>query len=303
MENPLKDSPLQMLEDELFEKQGVQVYIKRDDLIHPEVQGNKWRKLKYNLYNARLNNINTLLTFGGPYSNHIYATAAAGRLFHFKTIGIIRGNENMEPTPTLQFAESKGMEIYWMDRESYKEKDDPTNLESLRAQIGNFYYVPEGGTNLHAVEGVAEIIDEIDIPFQYICTGVGTGGTLAGLMAGLQGKAEAIGFSSLKGEDTLTTRVNELASEFTGKDLHNFKVNFDYNFGGYAKVTNELIDFIKKFKAKHNIQLEPVYTGKMMYGVHDLIAKGYFEKGSTIITLHTGGLQGLAGYKQYFEAV
>lgn len=301
MENPLKDSPLQKLEDELFDQCGVQVYIKRDDLIHPEVQGNKWRKLKYNLYHARVNKINTLLTFGGPYSNHIYATAAAGALFHFKTIGIIRGNENMPVTPTLEFAESKGMDLHWMDREQYKLKDDPASIESLRAQIGNFYYIPEGGTNAFALEGVIEVIEEIDIPFNYICTAVGTGGTLAGLVAGLMGKAKAIGFSALKGEDTLTDKVHELVYEFTEARYDNFTVNFDYHFGGYAHVNDELINFIKDFKTKHNIQLEPVYTGKMMYGIYDMLKNGKFERGSTIIALHTGGLQGLSGYSKYFE--
>jgi 1-aminocyclopropane-1-carboxylate deaminase/D-cysteine desulfhydrase-like pyridoxal-dependent ACC family enzyme len=252
------------------------------------------------LLEARLNNINTLLTFGGPFSNHIYATAAAARLFHFRAIGIIRGEEPQVVSPALQFAASKGMELYYMDRESYRQKDDPTNLESLRVQIGDFYLVPEGGTNLLGVEGASEIIDELDIDFDYIATGCGTGGTLAGLVSGLKGNRQALGFSSLKGEDTLTPYVKKLVNDFTGFAYDNFKVYFDYNFGGYAKVKPELIDFIKNFKAKHGIQLEPVYNGKMMFGLYDLISKGHFPKGSRIVALHTGGLQGLAGFKQYF---
>ena len=297
---PFKPSPLQRIEDDLLTEKGIELYVKRDDLIHAEIQGNKWRKLKYNLFEARLNNIHTLLTFGGPFSNHIYATAAAAKLFHFKAIGIIRGDEPEVLSPTLKFAESQGMELYYMDRESYREKDDPTNIESLRAQIGNFYMVPEGGTNPLAVEGAAEIIEEIDIPFDYICTACGTGGTLAGLISGLKGDKQVIGFSSLKGEDTLTPTVNELVNYVTGFDYTNFNINFDYHFGGYAKVKPELIAFIKDFKLKYQIQLEPVYTGKMFYGLFDMIRNDKFPKGSRIVALHTGGLQGLSGYMNYF---
>jgi len=300
MLNPFNPSPLQKLEDDFLVEKGIELYIKRDDLIHPEIQGNKWRKLKYNLYEARLNSINTLLTFGGPYSNHIYATAAAAKLFHFKAIGIIRGEEPEILSPTLKFAVCRGMELYYMDRESYRQKDDPTNIESLRVQIGDFYLVPEGGTNALAVEGAAEIIEEIDIPFDYICTSCGTGGTLAGLVSGLKGKGHAIGFSSLKGEDTLTQKVKELVSYYTGFDYHNFNISFDYHFGGYARVKPELIVFIKDFKLKHGIQLEPVYTGKMLYGLFDMIKNNRFPKGTTIVALHTGGLQGLCGYMNYF---
>jgi len=300
MENPFKESPLQKIEDDLLRDKGITLYIKRDDLIHEHIQGNKWRKLKYNLYEARLNKQNTLLTFGGAYSNHIYATAAAAKLFHFKAFGIIRGEEPVVKSETLLFAEAQGMELYYMDREMYRQKDDPMNIESLRVQIGDFYYIPEGGTNVHAVEGAEEIIEELNVPFDYVCTACGTGGTLAGLVVGLKGEKQAIGFSSLKGDDTLTANVNALVKAYTSVEFSNFSVNFDYHFGGYAKVKPELIQFIKDFKRQHNIQLEPVYTGKMFYGLFDLIAKDYFPKGSSIVALHTGGLQGLNGYKEYF---
>ncbi|MCX6199537.1 MAG: pyridoxal-phosphate dependent enzyme [Bacteroidetes bacterium] len=298
MKNPFNDSPLQQLNDKLFEEKGVVVFIKREDLIHEHIQGNKWRKLKYNLYEARLNKQNTLLTFGGAYSNHIYATAAASKLFHFKAIGIIRGEEPQIKSDTLLFAASQGMELYFMDREMYRQKNNPENIESLRVQIGDFYYIPEGGTNVHALEGVEEIISEIEIDFDFICTPVGTGGTLAGLLAGLRGEKQTIGFSSLKGEDTLTQNVHELVKSYTGFDFTNFSINFDYHFGGYAKTKPDLIEFIKIFKHKFGIQLEPVYTGKMFYGLFDLIQKDYFPKGSRIVALHTGGLQGLSGFPE-----
>ncbi len=301
MQNPFNDSPLQQLHDKLFEEKGVEVFIKRDDLIHEHVQGNKWRKLKYNLYKARLNKQNTLLTFGGAYSNHIYATAAAAKLFHFKAIGIIRGEEPQIKSDTLLFAASQEMELYYMDREMYRQKDESANIESLRVQIGDFYYIPEGGTNVHALEGVEEIVEELSQPFDYVCTACGTGGTLAGLVAGLRGDKKAIGFSSLKGDDTLTEKVNELVKAYIGVEFTNFCINFDYHFAGYAKVKPDLIEFIKHFKNKFGIQLEPVYTGKMFYGLFDLIQKDYFTKGSRIVALHTGGLQGLSGYAEYFR--
>lgn len=275
--------------------------MKRDDLTHPHIQGNKWRKLKYNLFEARLNGYNTLLTFGGPYSNHIYSTAAAAKLFHFKSIGIIRGEEPKVQSETLKFAASQGMELYYMDRAMYREKDKPESIESLRVQIGEFYYLPEGGTNSFAIEGAAEIVQEIDEEFDYICCPCGTGGTLAGIVTALNDTKTAIGFSSLKGEDSITTKVNELTLEYNGKEFSNFEINFDYHFGGYAKVNEEIVSFIHEFKRKYNIQLEPVYTGKMMYGIFDLISRGYFKPGSKIIAVHTGGLQGLNGYPQFFE--
>lgn len=300
MQNPVTPSPLQLIQEPLFEEKGVAVYLKRDDLIHLYVQGNKWRKLKYNLLEARLSGQRTLLTFGGPYSNHIYATAAAARMFHFRSIGIIRGDEPTSKSPTLQFAAKQGMELYYMDREQYRLKDEQESIESLKVQIGDFYHIPEGGTNLLALEGAGEVIDEIDIPFDYLVTAVGTGGTLAGLVSALHGTKQVIGFSSLKGEDMLTAKVQYLLNSYTEEKLSNFAVNFDYHFGGYAKVKAELIEFILVFREKHNVVLEPVYTGKMMYGLYDLISKDSFPRGSTIVALHTGGLQGLCGFENYF---
>lgn len=299
--NPLNENPpLQQIFDDLFVEKGVEVFMKREDLIHPEISGNKWRKLKYNLYEARMNGQNTLLTFGGPYSNHIYATAAAASLFHFRAIGIIRGEEPVLMSDTLRFAQKKGMELYYMDRAMYREKDKPESIESLHAQIGDFYHIPEGGTNLLALEGVAEIIPQLDIDFDVLCTACGTGGTLAGLAAGLNGAKTLLGFSALKGDDLLTNNVNELTKSYNGNLYQNFSINFDYHFGGYAKLTDDLVQFIKAFHAKNNIQLEPVYTGKMMFGLYDLIRKDSFQRGTRIIALHTGGLQGLCGYNSSF---
>lgn len=300
MQAPVTPSPLQFINEPLFRQKQVCLYLKRDDLIHPQIQGNKWRKLKYNLIEARSKEFTTLLTFGGPYSNHVYSTASAARMFGFRSIGIIRGEEPARKSPTLLFAAKQGMELYYMNKGDYKLKNEPESIENLRLQLGDFYHIPEGGTNLLALAGVSEIIEEIDTPYDYLATAVGTGGTLAGMLAGLKGKKRLIGFSALKGDDTLTHKVNDLAEAYTGNTYRNFEILFDYHWGGYAKVKPELISFICDFRERHNIVLEPVYNGKMMYGLYCLIAEDYFPKGSIIIAIHTGGLQGLCGFENYF---
>jgi 1-aminocyclopropane-1-carboxylate deaminase/D-cysteine desulfhydrase-like pyridoxal-dependent ACC family enzyme len=293
----IEATPLQLIREQLFDAKGVEVWLKRDDLTHPEIQGNKWRKLKYNFVAAREEGQNTLLTFGGAYSNHIYATAAAGKFFGFKTIGIIRGEPNDAPTDTLLSAADNGMRILWMDRSQYKMKEEVVAIQALHEQLGDFYLIPEGGTNIYALQGCIDMLNEIKQDHDHICVACGTGGTLAGIVAGLYGKKQVTGFSSLKGKDTLTPKVAELVHDFTDMYFDNWQISFDYHFGGYARVTDELIAFIKAFKEKHLTQLEPVYTGKMMYGLYDMIRKDHFPRGTKIIAIHTGGLQGLSGYK------
>ena len=297
----LKATPLQSIKEPLLEQKGIELWLKRDDLTDPAIQGNKWRKLKYNLINAKHEGHDTLLTFGGGYSNHIYAVAAAGKHFGFNTTGIIRGDPADAPTPTLLFAAQQGMKLLYMDRSQYKLKEDPESIESLHVQLGDFYLLPEGGTNLLAVQGCVELVNEIDIDYDYVTLPCGTGGTLAGIVAGLNGKRQALGFSALKGTDTLTPKVAELVSSFCEMTYNNWHINFDYHCGGYAKVNPALIAFIKDFKLRHLVQLEPVYTAKMLYGIYDLIQKDYFPIGTRIVAIHTGGLQGLSGYAEYFE--
>jgi 1-aminocyclopropane-1-carboxylate deaminase len=293
-------TPLQFIKEPLFDEKGVEVWLKRDDLTDPQIQGNKWRKLKYNLVAAKEEGHKTLLTFGGAYSNHICATAAAGRRLGFKTIGIICGEPADEPTDTLLAAADNGMQILWMDRAQYRRKDEPQSIESLHSQLGAFFLIPEGGTNLYALQGCIEMVNEIKADYDHICVACGTGGTLAGIVSGLYGRKNIIGFSSLKGRDTLTPQVAALARGFTGKEFDNWHITFDYHCGGYARVTDELISFIKKFKLDHLTQLEPVYTGKMMYGLYDMIRRDHFPRGSGIVAIHTGGLQGLCGFKEQF---
>lgn len=236
----------------------------------------------------------TLLSFGGAYSNHIYALAAAGKEFGFHTIGIIRGKDASEDNPTLRFAKSCGMELRFIDRADYRNKNDLEFLQELRTEFHDPYIIPEGGANIQGAMGCAEIISEINIPFDYICCPGGTGTTLAGIVEGLKGRSKALGFAVLKGGDFLNDDVKKLLPQEM-KKYSNWNIHTDYHFGGYAKFNNILSSFIADIEQKHQIRYEPIYTGKMMYGIYDLAAKNFFNKGECIIALHTGGLQGLAG--------
>jgi 1-aminocyclopropane-1-carboxylate deaminase len=277
-------SPLQQLHVELLKEKGVELWLKRDDLLHPEVQGNKWRKLKYNLINAKDKGMEQLLTFGGPFSNHIYATAAAANLYGFKSIGIIRGYESAPLSPTLAFAQSKGMQLVFLDKTQYREKESDVFIKEWENHFGPFVVIPEGGTNLSALPGVADVVKEIDIDFDILCTACGTGGTIAGLLAELNNQKQVLGFSALKGDGDLAQKVDQLVLDYTGSRFNNYVIRNEFHFGGYAKITSELVQFIQSFKQKTGVLLDPVYTGKMMYGIFDLIREDYFQRG----TMHSG---------------
>lgn len=277
----------------IFKTDAISLHIKREDLLHPEIPGNKYRKLKYNLLEAKKQKKEKLLTFGGAYSNHIAATAAAGREFGFKTIGVIRGEELVEDlqktlreNPTLKFAAACGMEFEFVSREAYREKNSREFLDRMKNMFGDFYLVPEGGTNALAVRGCEEILSEEDHTFDLICCAVGTGGSISGLINSAKEDQKVVGFPALKG-DFLQEEIRKYTSKF------NWELIIDYHFGGYAKVNRELIEFINMFKRNYRIQLDPVYTGKMMYGIFDLLRKGYFFKNTRILAVHTGGLQGI----------
>ena len=292
-------TPLQQLNNKLLNEKQIKLYIKREDLNHPTIQGNKFRKLKYNLAKAKEENHKKILTFGGAFSNHVYAVAAAGKAFDIQTIGVIRG-ERIEPlNPTLQFAESNGMQLHFVTRSAYRNKYQPEFIQKLKSKFDDFFLVPEGGSNALAVKGCAEIIDEIDIDYDYVCSAIGTGGTLAGLILGTNNYGKVLGFPALKGGDFLQKDIVNLLDN-NANNYTNWQLITDYHFGGYAKFKPELIDFINDFKRQFNIQLEPIYTGKMLFGIFDLIQKDFFEKGTTIIAIHTGGLQGIDGFNQRF---
>lgn len=288
-----KKTPVQEIFDPLFEKEAVRVLIKREDLNHPIVSGNKWWKLKYNLEEATKRRRKTLLTFGGAYSNHIFATAAAAYELGFESIGIIRGEESMPLNPTLTFAKEKGMNLHFISRESYRNKTAPAFVEKLKDQFGDFYLLPEGGTNKLAVKGCRELGEKLlrEIDFDYLCLPVGTGGTMAGIVKGLKGERRVIGFSALKGGTFLHGDVKDLLKSESMETFKNWEILTDYHFGGYGRSTKELKEFILTQWQDHSLPLDSVYTAKMMFGVYDGIKKGNFKKGSTILDLHTGGLQ------------
>jgi 1-aminocyclopropane-1-carboxylate deaminase/D-cysteine desulfhydrase-like pyridoxal-dependent ACC family enzyme len=291
-------TPLQQIRSKAADGANVALYLKRDDLIHPQISGNKWRKLKYNLIEAHRQGQSTLMTFGGAYSSHVYAVAAAGREFGFRTVGVVRGEETLPLNPTLQFATEWGMKLHYLSREEYRHKTDAHLVGTLKEKYGNFYLLPEGGSNGLAVKGVAEGVDEINIPWQYLCCAAGTGGTLAGLVAGAGGKGQVIGFSALKGGGFLSDEARRLLGEYssvTGAayvEPHNLYIQTDYHFGGYGRTTPELLQYIRHFESENGLQIEQVYTGKMLYGIEDLLRNGFFPAGSTVVAVHTGGLQG-----------
>lgn len=278
-------TPIQEIQDSILAKAEIRLFIKREDLNHPFVSGNKWWKLKYNLEDANLQGKKALLTLGGAFSNHIYATAAAAYELQLESIGVIRGEETLPLNPTLRFAKSKGMKLHYISRETYRKKSDEYFVEQLHDQFGDFYLIPEGGSNELAVKGVQEFIQMLDVNFDFLCCPVGTGGTLAGVIRGLRGEKKIIGFSALKGGTFLNDVVRSLGSKHT-----NWEIITEYHFGGYAKSTPALLQFIDDFKTHHNIPLEFIYTGKMISGIFDLARKGFFEKRSTILAIHTGGV-------------
>jgi 1-aminocyclopropane-1-carboxylate deaminase/D-cysteine desulfhydrase-like pyridoxal-dependent ACC family enzyme len=267
---------------------GVSVWLKRDDLIHPEIPGNKWRKLKYNLVAAARGNHRTLLTFGGAYSNHVRATAAAGYYYGFSTIGIIRGEQHLPLNPSLAYAVKRGMRLSYLDRAAYRHKSDPDIIAALGREFGPFYLLPEGGSNELAVRGCAEIPAEIDIDFDVICCACGTGTTLAGIAAGLKAGQQAVGFSSLKGGEFLARDVAELQQRTFGACSGNWRIESGFHFGGFARKTSELDAFIADFRTRHGLALDWVYVAKMMYGVYAFIESGTFKPGSRVVAVITG---------------
>ena len=277
----------------LLKEKRVSLTIKREELLFPGISGNKYRKLKYNIEAAKAAKQRTLLTFGGGFSNHIAATALAGKIYGFQTIGVIRGEE-LESKPlnhTLSKAVAHGMKLHFVSRAAYKEKVSPCFLGEFEALYGDFYVLPEGGSNDLAVRGCAEIINVQDKHFSHMALAVGTGATLAGVAEGAFPGQQILGFPALKGD-------------FLQKDICNFTsqrnwcLMKDYHFGGYAKLTPELVRFINEFKRTSQVALDPIYTGKVTFGLLDLVRKDYFPSGSHLLMIHTGGLQALEGMNE-----
>ncbi|WP_431129102.1 1-aminocyclopropane-1-carboxylate deaminase/D-cysteine desulfhydrase [Flagellimonas flava] len=289
--------PNQKIELPLLKESGVTLYMKREDIIHPHISGNKYRKLKYNLIEAKQQGHDTLLTFGGAFSNHIAATAYAGKEAGLKTIGVIRGEEleeGWQDNPTLKLASEHGMRFHFVSRSEYRNKTTDAYQEKLKMTLGGFYLLPEGGTNDLAIKGCEEILTEEDKKFEFVCSAVGTGGTIAGIINSAQPHQRVLGFPALKG-DFLQAEIRKWS------DGGDWDLIQDYHFGGYAKITTELVDFINHYKKKTGIPLDPIYTGKMLFGIFDLIKKGFFKSGTQILAIHTGGLQGIKGMNEVLK--
>ncbi|HKC68761.1 MAG TPA: pyridoxal-phosphate dependent enzyme [Bacteroidia bacterium] len=291
-----KNIAFQKIENELTIAKKVTLYLLRLDTIDLYAGGNKLFKLKYNLEEAQKQGYKKILTFGGAWSNHLAAVAAVNNN-PLPIIAVVRGEEPKIYSDTLNFCKEKGVELHFVSRTDYRNKTEPDFIESLKNKFGNFYLLPEGGSNTLAVKGCKEIIDYISIDFDYICTPVGSGGTLAGITTGLKAHQQAIGFSALKGADYLTEEINKLI-ESSKPQNQKFSIIGNYHFGGYAKITPELLAFKTDFEKTHQISLDYVYTSKMMYGIFDKMQKGYFKEGSIIVAVHTGGLQGNKGFEK-----
>ncbi len=289
------NTPLQKIEENFINEKNISLYIKRDDLIHPFINGNKWYKLKYNLIEASELGLKNLLTFGGAYSNHIYAFSYACKTFGFNGIVVIRGEEYKKLNPTLEFVSNCGVSIQYFSQSKYKFKYSEDLLYKLNKLYGDYYLIPEGGSNKLAVKGCEEITSNINCSFDYVITACGTAGTLTGITKSLKSNQKAIGISVLKNGNFLYDEVNKLSEQ----NLDNYKIKLNYHFGGYAKFNDDLIDFIRSIYSKHNIILEPIYTGKVLFAVYDLISKNFFKSGSTIVVYHSGGLQGYQGLLKY----
>jgi 1-aminocyclopropane-1-carboxylate deaminase len=298
----LPQIPLQKIEDNLFKDKSIQLYLLRLDQSDEIISGNKWFKLKYNVIEAKNNNYDTLLTFGGAYSNHIHATAAAANKFNFSSVGIIRGEASQALNQTLKDARKMGMHLHYVNRIDYRKKNQVAYLDSIinhfQETYGKIYIIPEGGSNALAIRGAAEIPELIAIDYNYLCLPCGTGGTLAGISSFLAKKTthpkkiNLLGFPALKGADFLNNDIIQLLKTNHKEPSINWKLNLDYHFGGYAKTKPQLLSFIEKFYQQQQIELDFIYTAKMMYGIYDLCKKDYFKPDTTILAIHTGGLQG-----------
>lgn len=285
---------IQKIDSQLLKNKNISVSIQRDDLIHPLISGNKWRKLKYNLANMQKLGKTELLTFGGAFSNHIHACAAAGKEFGLTTHAIIRGPELDSNNPTLEFAKQCGMKLHVVNRIEYRRRNDDDYLKSLQARFPSAYILPEGGTNSFALLGCAELAKSLPKHDYLICP-TGSGGTLAGLIEGSEETTQIIGVAVLKQADYLKKEVGKLSNK--ADKQNNWQLLTDFHDGGYGKFTPELWQFCQKMSDEHQLPLEPIYSGKMMYALWQLIEKDFFPTGSKIMAIHTGGMQGLNGLR------
>ena len=288
LEETFKPSILTKIDEPLCALKAIELWMKRDDQLHPIISGNKWRKLKFSLDHALYSGADTIISMGGVYSNHLHALAYTCKALGLKAIAYIRGEAPALLTPTLVDLTAWGMELRFISRTEYRQLRQYKGCLDLPGLKPQQYWLPEGGAQALALCGVAELVAEIDIAYDYLCVPCGTGATLAGLISATSDNISLLAFAALKNAGFLNADVSSLLKH----SKSNWQINLDYHFGGFASTTPELLNFISAFEAKTTIQLEPVYTGKMMYALYDLISKGHFSAGQRIIAIHTGGLQG-----------
>lgn len=292
LSNLLIPSPIQKVEHPLLKEEHIQLFVKREDLIHTLVSGNKWRKLKYNLQHAKANRLSKIVTFGGAFSNHIHAIAAACKAFELNVTGFIRGEYDPD-NPTLQFAKDAGMDLKFIDRSSYREKEKSTIVNTFLKAEKNYLLVPEGGTNDLAYEGLRELAEEINnTPYDIIMVSAGTGGTASGILNHLSPNKELWVFSSLKSEYL----YEEILKKVPISKKKQLKFIPHYHFGGYGKIPEQLVNFINDFYSKTNLQIDPIYNGKLVKGFFDLLQTKKLDKSKSYLWVHTGGLQGIEAY-------
>ena len=299
----LLPSPLQKIEDPLIEEKKLRLYLKRDDLIHERISGNKWRKLKYNLETLKEGKI---LTFGGAFSNHVVACASICHDLNIKSIALIRGEESESLNDSLSLASDLGMQLEFISRAEYRKKEDPEFLKELKEKYGNPFIIPEGGANIQGLRGSAEMLDEINIDFDVIVSAVGTGATIAGMSMALKKEQKAIGILVLKGGEYIEGEISKLlrralSEEDALKAIKKISLNHQYHFNGYAKINDDLIHFMRTFYSQHAIKTDPVYSGKSLYALYDMIRNDQFLPGSTIVYYHCGGLQGIKGMENRYD--
>jgi 1-aminocyclopropane-1-carboxylate deaminase len=292
LEKTFRPSILTKIDDPLLAQYQIELWMKRDDLLHPIISGNKWRKLKYSLDHALSSGADTIINMGGAYSNHLHALAYTGKALGLKTLGFIRGEQPETLTPTLWDMQNWGMELRFVSRSDYRLLRQYKGCHDLPGIKPQQYWLPEGGAQALALKGVAELVNEIDVAYSILCAPCGTGATLAGIIDAVPEQVSVMGFAALKNAGFLQTDVESLLP----RHCTNWQINLDYHFGGFAKTNAELMAFIADFEYKTEIPLEPVYTGKMMYALYDLITKHSFKPGQRIIAVHTGGLQGKRGF-------
>ena len=285
---------LTKIESNFLHKKKVEIFIKRDDMIHNVISGNKWRKLKYNFKEAKLQGHSTILSYGGAFSNHLHALSYACYKVGFKSIGLVRGDKDQEHNSTLSFCKKHNMKLHYLDRTNYRlHKYSPKILNCLEKKYASFYMIPEGGNNLLGVKGCEEILSETDYMYDYVCAPVGTGCTASGLIRSMQCHQRFIGFVPFKKS---IEQKNNIMKFCTSKSNKHWHLISDMNFGGFGKIDNNLIKFVQQFKIDYDIELDLIYMGKLFYSLFDLINTNFFLNRTKILVLHTGGLQGLSGF-------